>query len=79
MAKYKAKKVQYLFTRDEAVWQSTLPCACFVYAHFIRNLVVAFHILRRMKLINPTNHQRDARLGQILVVDANEPPEMSWI
>jgi hypothetical protein len=78
-AETRAKKVQYLCARNEAAWQSTLPCACFVYAHFMRNLVVAFHVLRRMILIDPKNHQKDARLGQILVVDANEPPEMSWI
>jgi hypothetical protein len=45
----------------------------------MRNLVVAFHILRRMILIDPTNHQRNARLGQILVVDSTEPPEMVWL
>jgi hypothetical protein len=78
-AETRAKKVQYLFARNEAAWQSPLRRACFVYAQFTRNLVVAFHILRRMILIDPTNHQRVARLGQILVVDANEPPGMIWM
>jgi hypothetical protein len=32
-----------------------------------------------MILIDPTNHQKDTRLGQTLVVDANEPPEKVWI
>jgi hypothetical protein len=32
-----------------------------------------------MILIDPTNHQIDAHLGQILVVFANEPPEMVWM
>jgi hypothetical protein len=27
----------------------------------------------------PTNHRRDACLGQILVVDSPEPPEMVWL
>jgi hypothetical protein len=79
MAKYTAKKVRYLFDKNEAAWQSPFPCACFVYAQFMRNLVVAFHVLRRMILIDPTDHQRDAHLGQILVVFANEPPEIIWI
>jgi hypothetical protein len=52
MARYKAKKAQYLCGGNEAAWQSTLPCACFVYALFMRNLVVAFHVLRRMRLKN---------------------------
>jgi hypothetical protein len=78
-AETRVKKVQYLCARNEATWQSTIPCACIVYAGFMRKLVVAFRILRHMILLDPTNHQRVARLGQILVVDADEPPRMIWI
>jgi hypothetical protein len=41
-AETRAKKVHYLSRGDEAAWQSPFCCACFVYAHFIENLVAPF-------------------------------------
>jgi hypothetical protein len=35
-------EVHYLSRGDEAAWQSPFCCACFVYAHFIENLVAPF-------------------------------------